>query len=96
METEHTETVVEKAVAYVKDMFGLPSGDKTPHVEPSPVAPMTAEQPGLTSDDAMRLDPPPRTFKSVGDLHTESARSDGAEDALSPPERRPDLIAPGL
>ncbi len=96
METEHTETVVEKAVAYVKDMFGLPSGDKTPHVEPSPVVPMTTEQPGLSSDDAMRLDPPAHTFKSVGHLPTESARSDDTKDALSPPERLPDLIGPGL
>jgi hypothetical protein len=28
METEHSETVVEKAIAYVKDMFGVQPVDK--------------------------------------------------------------------
>ena len=36
METEHTETVVEKAVAYVKDMLGIAPSDKTPDVEAKP------------------------------------------------------------
>ena len=33
METEHTETVVDEAVTYVKDMLGLPPGDKSPYLE---------------------------------------------------------------
>ena len=36
METEHPETVVEKAVAYVKDMLGIAPSDKTPDVEAKP------------------------------------------------------------
>jgi len=72
METEHTETVVEKAVAYMKDMFGLPPGDRAPDVEAKPEFADTA--PELTSEDAMRLDPGAYTFKSVGEFHAESAR----------------------
>ena len=33
METEHTETVVDEAVTYVKYMLGLPPGDKSPYLE---------------------------------------------------------------
>ena len=64
METKHTETVVEKAVAYVKDMLGLRPGDKSPWGEASrvqtvsrPVVRTTPHAAGPTSDDAMRLDP---------------------------------------
>jgi hypothetical protein len=70
METEHTETVVEKAVAYVKDMLGIPPGDRTPDVEAKPEYTDTA--PELTSDDAMRLHP--YTTKSVAEVNAESAR----------------------
>ena len=37
MKTEHTETVVEKAVAHMKDMLGLPPGDESPYSEASRV-----------------------------------------------------------
>ena len=62
METEHTETVVEKAVAYVKDKIGISPGDKAPDAKPDTP----------TSEDAKPLDPD--TFKSVGDLHMERLR----------------------
>jgi hypothetical protein len=65
METGHTETVVEKAVAYVKDMFGI--DDKAPDVEAKPEYVDTP-----TSEDAMRLDPD--TFRRVGEHRVESAR----------------------
>ena len=40
METEHKEGVVEKAVAYVKDLFGIPpSEDKLDEIEPSTAEP---------------------------------------------------------
>ena len=71
METEHTETVVEKAVAYVKDMFGIPPDDKAPDVEAKPEH---VDTPAPTSEDAMRPDPDAYTFKTVGELHVESAR----------------------
>lgn len=51
METEHTETVVEKAVAFVKDVFGV---EPTPEVEPEPGYCGTA--PEVTAESAMRLD----------------------------------------
>jgi hypothetical protein len=71
METERTETVVEKAVAYVKDMFGIASGDRTPEVEAKPEYADAA--PELTSEDAMRLDPQAYTMKSVAQVSAESA-----------------------
>jgi hypothetical protein len=65
METEHKETVVEKAVAYVKDKIGI--GDKAPDAKPdTPI-----------SKDAKPLDPD--TFKSVGDLHMERLRREDGE-----------------
>ena len=65
METKHAETVVEKAVAYVKDKIGI--GDKAPDAKPDTP----------TSKDARPLDPD--TFKGVGQLHMEKLRrEDGA------------------
>ena len=65
METEHKETVVEKAVAYVKNKIGI--GDKAPDAKPdTPI-----------SKDAKPLDPD--TFKSVGDLHMERLRREDGE-----------------
>ena len=77
METEHTETVVEKAVAYVKDMLGIPPGDRTPDVEAKPQYSDAA--PELTSEDAMRLDPHAYTLKSVAEVNAESARREDGE-----------------
>jgi uncharacterized protein YjbJ (UPF0337 family) len=82
METEHTETVVEKAVAYVKDFFGVPPGDRTPDVEGAPVTPSTVPEDGLTSEEAMRLDPHAYAFNKiversqrVDSMDTEHAKS---------------------
>ena len=70
MQTEHKETVVEKAVAYVKDKIGIDKigiGDKAPDAKPdTPI-----------SKDAKPLDPD--TFKSVGDLHMERLRREDGE-----------------
>jgi len=77
METEHAETVVEKAVAYVKDMLGIPPGDRSPDVEAKPEYSDTA--PELTSEDAMRLDPQAYTMKSVAEVNAESARREDGE-----------------
>ena len=77
METEHTETVVEKAVAYVKDMFGIPPGDRTPEAEAKPEYADTA--PALSSKDAMRIEPDGYTFKSVAEVNAESARREDGE-----------------
>jgi hypothetical protein len=96
MEAEHKETVVEKAVAYVKEMFGAPQYHTQVDSEGRPVTPPTTAEVGLTSDDAMGLEPHAHTFKTVGEIYTENARRDDTKDALSPRERHPDVIAPGL
>jgi hypothetical protein len=54
METAHTETVVDKAVTFVKDMFGIPT-DTPPNVEADPEYSDAA--PAITSENAMRFDP---------------------------------------
>ena len=77
METEHTETVVEKAVAYVKDMFGIPPGDRTPDVEAKPEYADTAPVP--STKDAMRIEPDGYTFRSVAEVNAESARREDGE-----------------
>jgi len=48
METEHPETVVEKTVAFVKDVLGI-------HSAPGPEYRETASE--VTAENAMRLDP---------------------------------------
>jgi len=89
MEKEHTQNVVERAYAFVEDMFGLPHGDKTPYGQASPMVQMIPAEAGLTCDDAMGLDP--YTFKSVGGLHIESAANDaGTKEPLSPAELHAD------
>ena len=70
MATEHSESIVEKALAYVKDMFGVPPGDRTPELEAKPEYPDTG--PELTSEDAMRLDPHAYTMKSVAEVNAEA------------------------
>ena len=77
METEHPETVVEKAVAYVKDMLGIAPSDKTPDVEAKPEYTDTPTE--VTAEDAMRLDPNAYTRKSVADLNlrARATRSSG-------------------
>lgn len=88
METEHTETVVEKVTSYVKDMLGIPqtSGHSDSETKPkyediaaalhfgdtAPTPLIPAPDP--TTEDAMRLEPSAYTTKTVGDYNRESAR----------------------
>ena len=69
METPHTETVVEKAVTFVKDMLGIPT-DTAPDVEAKPEYHDTA--PEITAENAMRLDPNAYTTKTVEELNADS------------------------
>ena len=71
MDTDHTETVVDKAVAYVKDFFGVPPGDRTPDVEAKAEYTDTAPEP--TIEGAMRLDPHTRTLKIGAEINAERA-----------------------
>jgi hypothetical protein len=75
METEHNETVVEKAVAYVKDILGLPPGDRTPDVQADPA--YTDAAPEVTTEDAMRIEPD--DARSARELNAESARREDGE-----------------
>ena len=66
MEKEHTQNVVERAYAFVEDMFGLPHSDKTPYGEASPGVRMIPG--GLTCDDAMGFEPEAHTRKSFAEV----------------------------
>jgi hypothetical protein len=77
MGTEHTGNVVERAVAYMKDVLGLTPADKTPEVQAKPEFPDTA--PEINSEDAMRLDPNAYTFKTVAEVYTGSGQRPGVE-----------------
>jgi hypothetical protein len=72
METQHTESVIEKALAFVKHTLGIRSGDQTLDVVANPEYTDTAPEPNI--EGAMRLDP--YTFKSIGELHIEKAAND--------------------
>jgi hypothetical protein len=74
METTHNETVVDKAVGFVKDMLGLQS-DTPPTVEEKPEY---SDAPAVTSDDAMRFDP--NAFETkVGELNADTYVRPAAE-----------------
>ena len=74
MEAEHSETIVDKAVAYVKDMLGMPA-DKPPDVVANPEYSDTA--PELTSKDAMRLDPHAYAFNRIVERSRRSTATTG-------------------
>lgn len=75
METDHTETVVDKAVAYVKDFFGVPPGDRTPDVVANPEYTDTAPEP--TIEGAMRLDPHAYAFNKIVERSRQSTATSG-------------------
>jgi hypothetical protein len=67
METPHTETVVEKTVAFVKDVFGM---HPAPGVGAQPEYHSTA--PEVTAENAMRLDPDAHVMNAVEPMNTEA------------------------
>jgi hypothetical protein len=64
MEAERTETVVGKAVAYVKEILRIPSGRNR----------MEVREDSLGSNDD--TDPDDYTYKSVAEVYVEMARRD--------------------
>jgi hypothetical protein len=77
METEHTETVVEKAVAYVKDMFGSPPYHRHVDSEGRPIMPPTDGE--LAAEENKRKSPSAYTFRSVAEVNAESVRREDGE-----------------
>jgi hypothetical protein len=77
METKHIEMAVEKALAYMKSVFGIPSGERAPRGEASRGVQMMAPDPGPTSEDAASSGE--YTFKSVAEVYTERARLENRE-----------------
>ena len=75
MEAEHSETIVDKAVAYVKDMLGMPPADRPPDVVANPEYTDTA--PELTSEDAMGLDPHAYAFNKIVERSRRSTATTG-------------------
>ena len=57
METNPPETTAEKIIGRLKDLVGLPAGDKTPYGEGRPPHKDTVPEGGLTSPDAEGLPP---------------------------------------
>ena len=80
METEHTEGVVDKALAFVKHTLGIPPVDQTPEVVAKPEYTDTAPVP--TIEGAMRLDPYAYTTKSVAEVNVERARRELSDTAF--------------
>jgi hypothetical protein len=77
METEHTETVVEKAVAYVKDMFGRPPNHRHVDGEGRPIMPPIEGE--LAAEEDTGISPDKDILKSSAGLNAESARREGGE-----------------
>jgi len=59
------ETGTDKIKARLKDLLGLPPGDRTPHGEGAEPKPDTVPEGGLTSPDAEGLNPHGGTGLSV-------------------------------
>src|ERR1700722_7770147 len=77
METEHTEGIVEKAVAYVKDMFGTPPYHRHVDSEGRPIMPPTDGE--LAAEENKRKSPSAYTFRSVAEVNPESVRREDGE-----------------
>jgi hypothetical protein len=65
METDHAETVVEKAVNFVKDVFGV-QHDASPKTDAEP--PYEDTEPEVTAEQAMSLDPNAYTVSPSGQV----------------------------
>jgi hypothetical protein len=57
MEMEHSDSKAEQIKARLKDVVGLPPGDKTPDGAGRPAKKNSVPEGGLTSPDAERLNP---------------------------------------
>jgi hypothetical protein len=77
METEQTETVVEKAVAYVKDVFGRPSYHRRVDGEGRPTMPPIEGE--LAAEEDTGIPPDEDILKSSAGLNAESAATRGRE-----------------
>jgi hypothetical protein len=64
METEHTETVVEKVTSYVKDMLGIHT-ETPPVAEPEYDSEPHETAPEVTAENAMRLNPNPYALEEL-------------------------------
>jgi hypothetical protein len=80
MEMEHTEGVIEKALAFVKHTLGVPPVDQTPDVVANPEYTDTAPEP--TIEGAMRLDPRIRTLKIGAEINAERREDESANSAV--------------
>jgi hypothetical protein len=79
METQHTETVVDKAVNFVKDVLGI-QHDDAPEVVADPE--YHDSEPEVAAENAMRIDPNSYKMESLEQLNAEetSARPVGDSD----------------
>jgi len=80
METEHTEGVIEKALAFVKHTLGIPAVDQTPEVVANPEYNDTAPVP--TIEGAMRLEPHTRILKIGPETNAERREDESANSAV--------------
>ncbi len=79
MEAEHTGNLVEKAVALVKDMFGIPTERIASDENALPLTGGSGSPPVLSIDDAMRLDPHAYNLDTIAEVHEASARRQHGE-----------------
>ena len=77
METGHTEGIVEKAVAYMKDMFGTPPYHRHVDSEGRPIMPPTDGE--RAAEEGARISPDEDVLKSSAGLDAESARREDGE-----------------
>jgi len=81
METQHTETVVDKAVNFVKDVLGIQHGD-APEVVANPE--FHDSEAEVAAENATRLDPNAYKMQSLEQLNAEetSVRPDSDTERL--------------
>jgi hypothetical protein len=89
METGHTETVVEKVTAYVKDVLGIHPDEPDVVAKPE----YSDSEPEIETKDEMLLNPNAYTMKSIGELSSESPVSPGSGGAFERSTEETDVIA---
>jgi hypothetical protein len=90
MKTEHTEGVIEKALAFVKHTLGIPPVDQIPEVVAKPEYTDTAPVP--TIEGAMRLDPHIRTLKIGTEINAERRDDESANSAANERVHAPEQL----
>ncbi len=85
---EHAETVVEKAVAYVKDVLGIHSEEPDVVARPE----YSDSEPQIDTKDELLANPNAYSMKSIGELSSETSNENTARFERTEQASEPDIL----